>query len=70
MHLDISGNDIRKIPETDFPTQLAEFNVQSNPNLEMVIPSEVCTFIQMGRMYLYYDATQMITGCPILETEN
>lgn len=68
--LDISGNDIRKIPETDFPTQLAEFNVQSNPNLEMVIPSEVCTFIQMGRMYLYYDATQMITGCPILETEN
>lgn len=68
--LDISGNDIRKIPETDFPTQLAEFNVQSNPSLEMEIPSEVCTFIQMGRMYLYYDATQMITGCPILETEN
>lgn len=68
--LDISGNDIRKIAESDFPTQLAEFNVQSNPNLEMVIPSEVCTFIQMGRMYLYYDATQMITGCPILETAN
>lgn len=68
--LDLSGNDIRKIRETDFPDQLAEFSVANNPNLEMEVPSHVCTFIQMGRMYLYYDATQMITGCPILETEN
>lgn len=68
--LDLSGNDIRKIRETDFPDQLAEFSVVDNPNLEMEVPSHVCTFIEMGRMYLYYDATQMITGCPILETEN
>lgn len=68
--LDVSGNDIRKIRETDFPDQLAEFSVAENPNLEMEVPSHVCTFIEMGRMYLYYDATQMITGCPILETEN
>lgn len=68
--LDVSGNDIRKIIESDFPDQLAEFNVTDNPNLEMQVPSHVCTFIEMGRMFLYYDATQLITGCPILETEN
>lgn len=68
--LDLSGNDIRKIRETDFPDQLSELSVTDNPNLEMEVPSHVCTFIEMGRMYLYYDATQLITGCPILETEN
>ena len=68
--LDVSGNDIRKIIESDFPDQLTEFSVTDNPNLEMQVPSHVCTFIEMGRMFLYYDATQLITGCPILETEN
>lgn len=68
-YLALSGNDIQQISETDFPTQLAELDVTENPNLEMTIPSEACTFIQMGRMIVYFDEDQLILGCPAL-TDN
>lgn len=68
-YLALSGNDIQQISETDFPTQLAELDVTENPNLEMTIPSEACTFIQMGRMIVYFDEGQLILGCPAL-TDN
>ena len=65
-YLDVSGNDIRIISESDFPATIFEFNVSDNPNLEMAVPSDICTKITTGEYTLYFDEGQYITGCPIL----
>lgn len=68
--IDVSGNDIRKITELDFPVQLALFNVADNPNLEMTVPSATCSAIANGRFSLGFDSNQYILGCPILDVDN
>lgn len=68
--LNVSGNDIRKISELDFPTQLAELNVSDNPNLEMTIPSLICSYIAAGMFRLGFDSNQYILGCPILDLDS
>lgn len=67
--LDVSDNDIRKIPESNFPTLLAEFNITDNNNIEVSISSEVCAKISSGLYNLVYDSNQYIIGCPILDLD-
>lgn len=67
--LDVSGNDIRKVPDSNFPTLLAEFNITSNSNIDMTVPSGVCSNIASGLYNLVYDSNQSIFGCPILDLD-
>ena len=67
--LDVSGNDIRKITEERFPSLLVEFNVTDNNNIEMTVPSSVCSKISSGLYRLVYDQNQYIQGCPILDVD-
>lgn len=67
--LDISGNNIQKITEAEFPTQLAVFNIVDNPNIEMTIPSYVCSLISTSKFQLGFDSNQYILGCPILDLD-
>ena len=67
--LDVSDNDIRKIPESNFPTLLAEFNITDNNNIDVTIPSAVCSKISSGLYNLVYDSNQYIIGCPILDLD-
>lgn len=68
-YLDISGNDIYKIESVDFPLMLMEFNVSDNPNLEMTIPTSICTAITNGGYILGFDSSQYILGCPALDLD-
>lgn len=65
--LDVSENDIRVIPQANFPTLLAEFNIQDNPGIEVEVPSAVCSKISAGTYNLVYDYDQRLLGCPILD---
>lgn len=67
--LDVSGNDIIKIEENDYPSLLSSFNVSDNDNLEMYIPSEVCSKIAAGKVELGFSSNQYIYGCPILDLD-
>lgn len=67
--LDVSDNDIRKIPESNFPTLLAEFNITDNNNIDVTVPSAVCSRISSGLYTLVYDSNQYILGCPILDLD-
>ncbi len=67
--LDVSYNDILKIPESGFPTLLYEFNIVDNTNIEMTIPTEVCSKISIGTYVLGFDSNQYILGCPILDLD-
>ena len=67
--LDISENDFRKITEERFPSLLFEFNVADNNNIEMTIPSSVCSKIASGLYKLGFDSNQYILGCPILDLD-
>lgn len=67
--LDVSENDIRKITAEGFPTLLVEFNVADNSNIEMTIPSSVCSKISSGLYTLGFDSNQYILGCPILDLD-
>ena len=67
--LDVSDNDIRKIPDSNFPTLLAEFNITDNNNIDVTIPQEVCSKISSGIYNLVYDSNQSIIGCPILDLD-
>lgn len=67
--LDVSYNDILMIPEYTFPTLLAEFNIVDNSNIEMTVPTAVCSKIAAGTYVLGFDSNQYILGCPILELD-
>lgn len=67
--LDVSGNDIKKITEERFPTLLAEFNVTDNNNIDISVPSSVCSKIASGLYTFLYDQNQYIQGCPILDVD-
>lgn len=66
---DISGNDIRKVSENDFPASLFELNISDNPNIEMTIPAGSCQDIAQGIYTLIFDASQYILGCPALDLD-
>ena len=67
--LDISYNDIQKIEEYSYPTLVTAFNVSENPNIEMTIPSDVCSKIGSGLYTLGFDSNQTIWGCSILDLD-
>lgn len=67
--LDVSENEINKIPENNFPTLLAEFNIQDNPGIEVYVPSAVCSKISAGTYNFVYDYDQRLWGCPVLDVE-
>ncbi len=67
--LDISYNNIQKIEEQSYPSLVTYFNVSENPNIEMTIPSEVCSKIASGLYTLGFDSNQVIWGCPILDLD-
>lgn len=67
--LDVSYNDIRMITERDYPKLLSSFNVSANDNLEMYIPSDVCSKIASGMVQLGFSSNQFINGCPILDLD-
>lgn len=67
--LDVSYNDIQSIPESQFPSILTEFNISENNNIEVTIPTEVCSRISSGLFTLGFDSNQYILGCPILDLD-
>lgn len=67
--LDVSNNDIQKITEDAFPTLLATFNVAGNVNIEMTVPSSICSMISAGKFVLGFDSSQYILGCPVLDLD-
>lgn len=67
--LDVSYNDIQKIAETEFPMLLVEFNVADNPNIEMTVPTSICSMISAGTFKFGFDSNQYILGCPILDLD-
>ena len=63
--LKMAGNDIRKV--ATFPSQLNYLTIDDNPNIDIVIPDDICARIVAGTFYFSYDTTQQyITGCPAL----
>ncbi|MEG2060286.1 MAG: DUF4458 domain-containing protein [Alistipes sp.] len=63
--LRMAGNDIRKIDK--FPYGVNFFSIDDNPNIEMVVPDDMCARITGGTLKFVYDRTQLfITGCPAL----
>lgn len=67
--LDISYNDITKIDEVNFPILLNEFNISDNENIEVHIPSDICTKITQGLFMLGFNSSQYILGCPALDLD-
>ena len=68
-YLDFSGNDLRVVPENNFPTLLFEFNLSDNPNIEVNMPASVCTKIANGQYAFGFDSSQYILGCAILDLD-
>lgn len=67
--LDISYNDIQLIDENSYPTLVSSFNVSDNDNLEMYVPSDICSKIASGLVQLGFSSNQHIWGCPILDVD-
>lgn len=67
--LDISYNDIQSIDENSYPTLVSSFNVSDNDNLEMHVPSDICSKIASGLVQLGFSSNQHIWGCPILDVD-
>lgn len=61
----IAGNDIRTVDK--YPELMVEMDVSDNPNISMVIPAEICTKIGRGQIGFFYDKSQYIIGCSILD---
>lgn len=67
--LDVSYNDIMKIEEVNFPSRINEFYLNDNDNIEVHIPSDVCTKISEGLFILGFNSSQYILGCPVLDLD-
>ena len=67
VQLQIGSNDIRKVDETMTP-YIWILDIKDNPNISIDL-SGVCSAIQAGMYYLFYDKTQDICGCDILGIE-
>lgn len=61
----LSSNDIRKVSDT-ITWQISILEVSDNPNITMTVSSSACTYWQYGYLYIIYDKTQDIRGCPAM----
>ncbi|MEG1616185.1 MAG: DUF4458 domain-containing protein [Bacteroidales bacterium] len=68
-YLDISMNDLRVVTEAEYPENLSVFDITDNPNIEMTVSNYGCRQIAGGYQQFYYDPTQYILGCAILDLE-
>ena len=67
LQLQIGSNDIRKVNETMTP-YIWILDIKDNPNISIDL-SSVCSAIKAGMYMLFYDKTQDIRGCDVLDIQ-